>query len=72
MKTTIDIPEGELQEAMRFLGAKSKREAVVAALRDFNRRHRMAKLTRFSDSCDFDTNEQIEESETAERRGDGP
>jgi len=44
MKTTIDIPDQELQEAMRYLGAKTKREAVVAALSDFNRRNRMAAL----------------------------
>ena len=66
MKTTIDIPEEELVEAVRFLGAKSKREAVVTALREFNRRHRMAKLIRFSNACDFDTNETIEQAETAE------
>ena len=37
MKTTIDIPQNELDDAMRFLNAKSKREAVVTALREFNR-----------------------------------
>ena len=48
MKTTIDIPENELADAMRFLNTRSKREAVVAALREFNRRHQMAHLVRFS------------------------
>ena len=42
MKTTIDIPERELDDAMRFLNAKSKLEAVVTALREFNQRRRMA------------------------------
>lgn len=45
MKTTIDIPEDELQEAIRHTGAKTKREAVVFALHDFNRRRRLAALT---------------------------
>jgi Arc/MetJ family transcription regulator len=45
MKTTIDIPEKELKEAMRHLGASTKREAVVTALVEFNRRRRLAKLT---------------------------
>ena len=45
MKTTIDIPENELQEAIRHTGAKTKREAVVFALQDFNRRRRLAALT---------------------------
>jgi Arc/MetJ family transcription regulator len=63
MKTTIDIPENELQDAMKFLNAKSKREAVVAALRNFNRKHRMAQLIRFSGTCDFDSNATLEEAE---------
>ena len=71
MKTTIDIPESELNDAMRILGAKSKREAVVTALREFNRRHHMAALRKYSSTCDFDSNEKIEEAEISEsRRGD--
>ena len=31
MKTTLDIPEHELREAIRHTGAKTKREAVVIA-----------------------------------------
>jgi Arc/MetJ family transcription regulator len=45
MKTTIDIPENELLEAIRHTGAKTKRAAVVFALQDFNRRRRLAALT---------------------------
>ena len=44
MKTTIDIPEEELREAMRSTGARSKREAVVIALSEFNRRRRLERL----------------------------
>ncbi|PKL48096.1 MAG: DUF2191 domain-containing protein [Nitrospira bacterium HGW-Nitrospira-1] len=46
MKTTIDIPEHELKEAIRHAGAKTKREAVVYALKDFNRRQRLAGLAK--------------------------
>lgn len=66
MKTTIDIPESELEDAIRFLNAKSKREAVVTALRELNRRYRMARLIRFSGTCDFDSNASIEEAEMNE------
>jgi Arc/MetJ family transcription regulator len=66
MKTTIDIPDRELQDAMRFLKADTKREAVVAALRDFNRRHRMARLVRFSGTCDFEDNASMEQVEAGE------
>lgn len=62
MKTTIDIPENELKEAMRFTKAKTKREAVVKALEEFNRRRRMAELVKYSGTFSdrFPTNENIE------------
>lgn len=47
---------------MRFTKAKTKREAVVKVLEEFNRRRRMSELVKyagtFSDS--FPTNEAIE------------
>jgi Arc/MetJ family transcription regulator len=51
MKTTIDIPEKELADAMRFTKARTKREAVVTALHDFNRRRRMGALLRHAGTC---------------------
>jgi Arc/MetJ family transcription regulator len=44
MKTTIDIPDATMDEAMKFTGAKTKREAVVTALEGFNRLKRLEKL----------------------------
>jgi hypothetical protein len=44
MKTTVDLPEEELAEAMRHTKAKTKTAAVSFAVADFNRRHRLAKL----------------------------
>ena len=44
MKTTIDIPDGAMDEAMKFTGAKTKREAVVTAVERFNRLKRLEKL----------------------------
>lgn len=41
MKTTIDIPELAMEEAMKFTGAKTKREAVVTAVERFNRLKRL-------------------------------
>ena len=46
MKTTIDIPDKELKEAIRHTGAKTKRDAVVYALKDFNKRRRLAELSK--------------------------
>lgn len=50
MKTTIDIPDKELADAIRFTRARTKREAVVIALEDFNRRQRMAELVKYRGS----------------------
>ena len=44
MKTTIDIPELALEEALKFTGAKTKREAVVTAVEHYNRFQRLAEL----------------------------
>lgn len=43
MKTTIDIPDKMLSEAMRNSKAHTKRDAVLAAIDEYNRRHRLAK-----------------------------
>lgn len=51
MKMTIDIPETELSDAMRFTEAKTKCEAVVGAIVDFDRPQRMAELTRYAGTC---------------------
>ncbi len=52
MKTTVDIPDKELADAMRFARARTKREAVVTALREYNRRKRMAELVKYSGTCE--------------------
>ena len=51
MKTTVDIPQDELAEAMRYAKASTKREAIVMAIREFNQRRRMADLARLAGSC---------------------
>jgi hypothetical protein len=50
MKTTVDIPEAELAAAMKYSRAKTKREAIVTAITEFNTRHRMAELIKYSGS----------------------
>lgn len=51
MKTTIDIPDKALAEAMRFSRAKTKREAVITAITDYNRHQRVARLARHLGTC---------------------
>jgi uncharacterized protein VirK/YbjX len=64
MKTTIDIPEKELKDAMKFTKSKTKREAVVHAIVDFNRRQRLSELTKhFGTFKSLMTNDEIENLE---------
>jgi hypothetical protein len=66
MKTTIDIPEKELRDAMKFTKAKTKRDAVVQALEDFNRRKRMAELVKYTGTFkSIMSNDEIEGMEIA-------
>lgn len=67
MKTTVDIPESDLADAMRFTRAKTKREAIVAAIQDFNRRRRMAELVKYAGTCEDMMS--IEELQKQRRRG---
>ncbi len=67
MKTTIDIPDQVLADALRFTKAKTKKDAVLTALGDFNRRQRMEHLLNYSGK--FGTmmsNEEIEALEEQE------
>jgi hypothetical protein len=68
MKTTIDIPDEALRDAIRFAGAKTKRDAVLACIEEFNRQHRMAELVKLLGTFgkDFPSHEQMEEGETEE------
>jgi hypothetical protein len=45
MKTTISVPDEEFQQLMEYTGARNKREAVLLAIKDFNRRRRLEKLS---------------------------
>lgn len=61
MKTSLDIPDAELRDVLRFTKAKTKREAIVTAIKDYNRRHRMASLIKYAGTSDtMMTNEEIE------------
>ena len=51
MKTTVDIPGGELEGVIKFTNARTNREAVVTAIVDFNRPERMAQSARYAGIC---------------------
>ncbi len=45
MKTTIDIPDKLLKSVVRHSKAKTKREAVLTAMEDYDRRRRLRDLS---------------------------
>lgn len=61
MKTTIDIPEDDLEEVIKHSGASTKREAVVTAIREYNRRRRLSGLAEQLGTFDeFMTREELD------------
>ena len=46
MKTSVDIPDKALRNLLKHTGAKTKREAILAAISDFNRRRELQKLSK--------------------------
>jgi predicted adenine nucleotide alpha hydrolase (AANH) superfamily ATPase len=46
MKTTIDIPRKELEEVIKYTRAKTKKEAIVYVVKDFNKRRRLSELSK--------------------------
>jgi len=65
VKTTIDIPDAVLRDAMALTQARTKREAVVRIMEEHNRRARMARLVRYSGTFSdaFPTNDEIESAD---------
>jgi hypothetical protein len=60
MKTTVDIPENVMKDALRLTRAKTKRDAVVGAMQEFIRREKLAKLVKHLGTFDtFMTQEEL-------------
>ncbi len=51
MKITVDIPDADLEDAIRLMCARTKKEAIVTAIREFNRRRRVAELVKHAGTC---------------------
>ena len=54
MRTTLDIPEGLVEEARDVIGFKSKTDTVVFALKEIVRRRRAGELKDFILKMKFD------------------
>ncbi len=47
MRTTMDLPDALVDEAMKFSHQRTKTAVLVTALEDFVRKNRIQKLKRF-------------------------
>lgn len=54
MRTTLDIPEELIDEAMKISGAKTKSELIKQALTEQINRHKRMKLLSFKGKIDLD------------------
>ncbi len=52
MKTTVDIPDKTLKDAIRFSKAKTKREAILTALEEYNRRQKAEEFIKLAGTMD--------------------
>ncbi len=46
MKTTVDIPDKELLDLMRVTAARTKRDAILQAIREFNRKRKLSEVAK--------------------------
>lgn len=54
MKTTLNLPDELINEAMQTLNMKTKSEVVIYALRDLLRRKKVASLRNYKGQVDLD------------------
>ena len=54
MRTTLDLPEGLVEEAREAIGFKSKTDTVVFALKEVIRRKRKDELKDYITKMEFD------------------
>lgn len=54
MRTTLDLPDRLVQDAMKASHQKTKTAAIVTALQDFVRKSRLQELRGFKGQVDLD------------------
>jgi hypothetical protein len=60
MKTTIEIPDETFSTLLRLTRAKTKRDAILAAIEDYNRRRQVEALVATFGTWKMDSNEEME------------
>ena len=55
MRTTLDLPESLITEAMKLSQQRTKTAVIIAALEDYIRKNRIQGLKKFKGRVDLDT-----------------
>jgi len=66
MKTTVEIPDQSLKTLLELTRAKTKREAIVTAVDDFNRRHAVDAVVKRFGKLAIASNDEIEAADLAD------
>lgn len=53
MRTTIDLPEHLIQEALAATQAKNRTQVIIMALEELIRRHRISQIKRYKGKLDL-------------------
>lgn len=53
MRTTLDLPEDLLQEALAVTHAKNRTQVIIIALEELIRRHRISQIKRYKGKLDL-------------------
>lgn len=56
MRTTLNLPEELIQEALQATQAKNRTQVIVMALEELVRRHRLQKLKKYKGKLELDIN----------------
>ncbi len=70
MKATIEVPEETFATLLRLTRAKTKREAILAAIEDYNRSHQVKALVATFGTWKMDSKEELESADPKDTRGD--
>ncbi len=54
MRTTLDLPEELLAEAMKVTEIKTKTKVIIAALEDLIRKSKISEIKRYKNAVDID------------------
>ena len=54
MRTTLDLPEDLLKEAMKASNSKTKTRVIIVALEDLIRKSKIADIKKFKGKVDID------------------